>query len=105
MPIVAGSDSGNWPIVPYQFHGPTSVREIELLGAAGFTPAEALAAATRVPATMLGLEPEIGTIQVGKHADMIIMRGDPLQDLRALRTLEWVVKDGVARTPAQWMGR
>ena len=105
VPIVVGSDSGNWPIVPYQFHGPTSVREIELLGEAGFTPAEALAAATRVPAVMLGIEHEVGTIEVGKRADLISLRGDPLQDLRVLRHLEWIVKDGVARTPAQWMAQ
>jgi imidazolonepropionase-like amidohydrolase len=105
VPIVVGSDSGNWPIVPYQFHGPTTLREIELLGEAGFTPPQALAAATRVPAAMLGLDREIGTVEVGKHADLVIVREDPLKDLRALRTVQWTVKDGVARSPAQWMSQ
>jgi imidazolonepropionase-like amidohydrolase len=105
VPIVVGSDSGNWPIVPYQFHGPTTLREIELLGQAGFTPMDAIESATRVPAAMLGLDREIGTIAIGKHADLVIVRDDPLQDLRALRTVQWTIKDGVAHSPSQWMSR
>jgi imidazolonepropionase-like amidohydrolase len=103
VPIVVGSDSGNWPIVPYQFHGPTTLREIELLGEAGFPPMAAIESATRVPAAMLGLDREIGTVAVGKRADLVIVRDDPLQDLRALRTVQWTIKDGVARSPSQWM--
>jgi imidazolonepropionase-like amidohydrolase len=103
VPIVVGSDSGNWPIVPYQFHGPTTVREIELLGQAGFPPMAAIESATRVPATMLGLDREIGTVAIGKRADLVIVRDDPLQDLRALRTVEWTIKDGVAHSPSEWM--
>lgn len=105
VPIVVGSDSGNWPIVPYQFHGPTTLREIELLGQAGFTPAEVIAAATRVPAAMLGLERELGTVEIGKRADLVIVREDPLRDVGALRSVQWTVNDGVARTPTQWMGQ
>lgn len=104
VPIVMGSDSGNWPIIPYEFHGPTSLREIELLGEAGLKPHEALAAATRVAAAMLGKEDEIGTIAAGKRADLVVVRGDPLRDLRALRNIQWTVRGGVARTPSQWMG-
>lgn len=79
-------------------------REIELLGGAGLTPAEAITAATRTPARMLGLEAEIGTVEVGKRADLLIVDGDPLADPRALRKVRWTVRDGVARTPAGWMG-
>jgi imidazolonepropionase-like amidohydrolase len=104
VPIVVGSDSGNGPIVPYLFHGLTTLREIELLGGAGLSPAQALAAATRTPASMLGLASEIGTVEPGKRADLVIVRGDPLRDLRALRTPLWTVKDGVAHTPSEWMG-
>jgi imidazolonepropionase-like amidohydrolase len=103
VPIIVGSDSGNWPIVPYQFHGPTTLREIELLGQAGFAPMDAIASATRKPATMLGLEQEIGTVTVGKRADLVIVRDDPLEDLRALRTVQWTIKDGVAHSPSEWM--
>ena len=103
VPIVAGSDSGNWPVIPYEFHGPTSVRELELLGEAGLTPEEVLVAATRTPARMLGLADEVGTIEVGKRADLIVTRDDPLKDLRALRRLRWTIQGGVARTPEEWM--
>jgi imidazolonepropionase-like amidohydrolase len=105
VPIVAGSDSGNWPILPYEFHGPTTLREIELLGEAGLSPQEAIQAATRVAAEMLGLAEEIGTVEVGKRADLVIVREDPLDDLRALRTVRYTVVDGEARTPEAWMSR
>ena len=105
IPIVVGSDSGNGPIVPYLFHGVTTLREIELLGGAGLSPAQAIAAATRTPARMLGLSDEIGTVEPGKRADLMIVRGDPLKDLRALRKVVWTVKNGVAHTPAEWMER
>jgi len=49
----------------------------------------AIMAATRVPAEMLGLANEIGTVEVGKRADLVIVHDDPLRDLRALRTIEW----------------
>jgi len=62
-------------------------------------------AATSVPATMLGLAAEIGTVEVGKRADLIIVHEDPLKDLRALRTIEWTLKDGIAHSPAEWMGQ
>jgi hypothetical protein len=105
IPIVVGSDSGNSPLMPYLFHGLTTLREIELLGGAGLSPAEAIAAATRTPSRMLGLASEIGTVEPGKRADLVIVRGDPLKDLRALRSVLWTVKDGVAHTPAEWMQR
>jgi imidazolonepropionase-like amidohydrolase len=103
IPIVMGSDSGNWEIIPYEFHGPTSVREVELLANAGLTPAEAIVAATRLPAEMLGVADEIGSLQVGKRADLVILAEDPLEDLSALTRPLWIVKDGEARTPMGWM--
>ena len=101
--VVAGSDSGNWPLISYFFHGPTTLREIELLGESGLSPMEAIQAATVVPARMLDLSDEIGTIEVGKQADLAIVRGDPLEDLGALRSIEWTVQRGIARTPQEWM--
>ena len=103
IPIVMGSDSGNWEIIPYEFHGPTSVREVELLANAGMTPAEAIEASTRLPAEMIGVADEIGTVEIGKRADMVILPEDPLADLTALTRPLWIVKDGEARTPAGWM--
>ena len=103
VPIVVGSDAPFRPSAVYGFHGVTTIREIELVGEAGLSPAEVLQAATRVAAEMLGLDAEIGTVEVGKHADLVVVREDPLEDLRALRTIEWSVRRGVARTPAEWM--
>lgn len=100
-PIVMGSDAGNWPILPFEFHGPTSIREIELLGEAGFTPAEALTAATRTAAEMLGIE--AGIVAPGRIADFVVVEGDPLADLSALRRLRYTVRAGVARSPEEWM--
>jgi imidazolonepropionase-like amidohydrolase len=103
IPVVMGSDSGNWEIIPYEFHGPTSVREVELLANAGMTPAEAIEASTRLPAEMIGVADEIGTVEVGKRADLVILPEDPLADLSVLTRPLWIVKDGEARTPAGWM--
>lgn len=103
VPIVIGSDAGNWPIIPYVFHAASTHREIDLLAEAGVPAADVLAAATRVPARMLGIEDDVGTIEVGKRADLVVVAGDPLADVRALRTIRWTIKDGVARTPRQWM--
>jgi imidazolonepropionase-like amidohydrolase len=104
VPIVVGSDAPSpWDMAVHHFHGPATLREIELLGRAGLPPVDAIAAATRTAAAMLGLDAELGTVEAGKRADLVIVRDDPLVDLRALRTIRWTVRDGVARTPAEWM--
>lgn len=103
VPIVMGSDSGNWPVILSEFHGPTSIRELELLAAAGFSNAEVLTTATRTPAEMLGREAEQGTVEVGKLADLVIVEGNPLEDLGAMRHVVYTVRAGDARTPAEWM--
>lgn len=105
VPIVIGTDTPGTPYFQYNFHGPTVLREIELVAAAGLSPAEALAAATRVPAKMVGLDAELGTIEIGKKADMVVLDGDPLQDLRALRSIRWTIKGGIAHSPEEWMRR
>ena len=103
IPIVLGSDSACTPSAIYDFHGFLTLRELELLGEAGLTPREALKAATVTPAEMLGLADQIGTVEAGKRADLVIVRDDPLVDLRAMRSVQWTVKDGVVRTPQEWM--
>jgi imidazolonepropionase-like amidohydrolase len=52
---------------------------------------------------MLGLAHELGTVEVGKRADLLIVGADPLEDLRALQMIRWTVRDGVAHTPEEWM--
>jgi hypothetical protein len=104
IPIVAATDSPSpWDGSSTHFHGPGMLRELELLVEAGIAPMAALIAATRTPAEMLGLANEIGTIEPGKRADLLIVDGDPLEDIRALRRIRWVVRAGELRTSAGWM--
>jgi len=104
VPIVAATDVPSpWPDAIYHFHGPQLARELELLVEGGFTPREAIAAATATPARMLGLDAEIGTIAIGKRADLVLVEGDPDRGIGALRRVRWTVRDGIAHTPAEWM--
>lgn len=101
--IVMGSDTVYHNYAPYSLHGFTSLREIELLGEAGLSPQEAIKAATVNAAQMIGLDREIGTIEAGKRADLVILKDNPLNNLQAFRTVRWTVKDGIAKTPKEWM--
>lgn len=73
--------------------------ELEALVEAGFTPFEALQAATVNGATLLGLQDEIGTIEPGKRADLVAVDGDPLADIAALEQVVCVLRDGVVQYP------
>ncbi len=104
IPIVVGTDSGNWPMVPSCFHGPSMMVEIELFGEAGMAPMDVLQSATRIPAEMRRIDHLVGTVEVGKRADLIVVGEDPLEDLSAIRrSLKWTIRDGDARTPEEWM--
>ena len=103
VPLVLGSDSGNWPIFPFLFHGPTTIRELELMVEAGLSPQEALLAATKTPAEMLGRAGQIGRIAPGAAADVLLVRGDPLANIAAMRDLAWVISEGQVETPDGWM--
>ncbi|MDA5193455.1 amidohydrolase family protein [Govanella unica] len=71
-----------------------AVRETELYVEAGMTPLQALRAAMVNPARMLGAEADLGGLQSGKYADIIAVTANPLQDIRALRTIGFVMKGG-----------
>ncbi|WP_437631038.1 amidohydrolase family protein [Sorangium sp. So ce854] len=88
--IAAGSDAGN----PAVFHGLALRREVALLVAAGMTPVDALAAATRTAADVLG-RPDLGRIEEGALADVLVVDGDPLADVGALERVSRVYKSGV----------
>ncbi len=103
IPIVVATDSGSWPHFLNLFHGPTTLREMELLANAGMDLSDVIAAATSVPAKMMGIDHLVGTVEIGKRADLIVVSGDPLEDITALRKLLWVIKDGEARRPRDWM--
>jgi imidazolonepropionase-like amidohydrolase len=80
-------------------HG-ESWRELAWLVRAGMTPPEALQAATIVNARALGLEGKVGEIWQGAFADLVAVRGDPTTDIRAVRDVVFVMKDGVVvRSP------
>jgi imidazolonepropionase-like amidohydrolase len=87
--IAAGTDTGA-PLVPHN----SVRRELELLVRLGFTPMEAIEAATRVAAEAMRMEAVVGTLTPGRHADLIAVGGDPTQDIAALYDLRLVVKGG-----------
>jgi imidazolonepropionase-like amidohydrolase len=104
VPIVVATDAPSpWPEAIHHFHGVQTLDEVILVGEAGLAPLEAIAAATSVPARMLGLEGEIGTLAPGMRAEILLVEGAPDRDLRALRRVRWTVQGDVARTPAEWM--
>jgi imidazolonepropionase-like amidohydrolase len=88
--VVAGCDTG----APLNFHSPLA-REIGNLADAGLTPLEAIQAATLRPAQMQGVDRDLGSVSVGKLGDVIVVDGDPLQDLTLLQhRVVHVIKDG-----------
>jgi imidazolonepropionase-like amidohydrolase len=74
--------------------GLSTIQEIELLVKAGLSPEAALKAATSVAARHLGLENEIGTLETGMSADILLVRGDPLRDIGDLHQVDAVVQAG-----------
>ena len=103
VPLVIGTDAGGSPVVPWLVHGPSMEMEVTLLERAGLSPLAILTAATWTPAQMLGMEEELGTIEVGKRADLLIVEGDPLSDASVLLRPRWVIRAGDCRTPQEWM--
>lgn len=94
--VLAGTDAGN----PGTTHGASLHGELELLVRAGLAPAEALAAATAVPARRFGMA-DRGRIAAGLRADLVLVDGDPLADIKATRAIARVWKNGhvVSREP------
>ncbi len=84
VPIVAGTDGSGLEII----------HELEIYQQAGMTSAEALAAATIVPARMVGVDKTTGSIAVGKAADLVLVEGDPEARIGDLRQTRWVVQEG-----------
>ena len=84
--IVAGTD--------YGLPGFSLLRELELYVDAGLSPLEAIRAATAVPAEVMGVSREVGTIETGKRADLVVLDADPLADIHNVRRGRWVVANG-----------
>lgn len=86
-----GTDSGT----PMNFHTEALWREIKAHVDMGMPPLRAIAAATRVNARIIGRGADLGTIEPGKLADVIVVKGDPLFSVTALSQVEIVVKNGL----------
>ncbi len=90
--IVFGTDTGG----SFTFH-----RELELYQRAGMTPPEILKRATYDAARYLGQDQRLGAIEKGKLADFFLIPGDPVKDLKAIKTIRMVVKDGTFYFPSE----
>ncbi|HEY4334850.1 MAG TPA: amidohydrolase family protein, partial [Puia sp.] len=93
VPIVAGTDMG--------FPGYSVARELELYVEAGLTPLEALRTATVVPALVMKQAGVSGSLMAGRAADIIIVDGDPLHQIRDIRKVKMVIKDGKIYNPTR----
>jgi imidazolonepropionase-like amidohydrolase len=95
VPVVVGTDEG---IPGHSVH-----REIELYVEAGLTPMEALQAATIVSARAMKMDGEIGTIERGKRADLVVLNANPLDAISNIRSVRWTISDGrVYDAPTLW---
>ncbi len=90
--IVPGTDTGG----SFTYH-----RELELMTETGFTPAAALSRATLEMARYLGMEQTTGSIERGKLADFFLIPGDPTKDIKAIKSISLVAKDGVFYLPSE----
>jgi hypothetical protein len=88
--LLAGTDMPN----PYTMPGYSLHQELELLVQSGLPPVEALRAATLNPAQFLGRETEMGTVEQGKWADLVLLNANPLEDIRNTRKIEAVIVNG-----------
>ena len=97
IPIVMGSDTGFFGVLL----GVASPMELELMVEGGLTRNDALRAATINAARMIGKDKEIGSVEAGKMADLLILDANPLEDIGAIRRIHRVVKGGVVHDPAR----
>jgi imidazolonepropionase-like amidohydrolase len=97
IPIALGTDAGN----PLTLHGPSIYAELEAMQAAGLTPLQVLVAATQGSARALGREKDLGTVEKGKQADLLILGADPAADIRNVRQVRSVMRGGALRTIAE----
>jgi imidazolonepropionase-like amidohydrolase len=100
IPIAMGTDAGN----PLTLHGPAVYAEMDAMQSAGLTPMQVLVAATRNAALAMG-RPDLGTVERGKAADLVVLGADPTADASAFRKLVAVVRAGVLHPVAELRAR
>ncbi len=88
--LVAGSDLPNPWVVP----GASLHRELELLASAGIPPQEVIGMATKNAADALGISGEVGTVETGKAADLVVLTSNPLKSISNTRQIEYVIQGG-----------
>jgi imidazolonepropionase-like amidohydrolase len=91
IPVAMGTDAGN----PLTLPGPSVYAEMEAMQADGMTPMQVLVAATRTGALAMGRGRDLGTVEAGKIADLLIVAADPTAGIAALRKLRFVVRGGI----------
>jgi imidazolonepropionase-like amidohydrolase len=91
VPMAMGTDCSGASLCP---HGQNTA-ELELMVAAGMSPMDALVASTSGAARALGLEQDIGSLQPGKHADIVAIADDPVRSIKAVRDVRLVMQKGV----------
>ena len=90
VPILAGTDAGTSGVVTgFSLHD-----ELKLMVEAGLTNKEALISATRLPAEWLGIDKEVGTVETGKYADLILLDANPLEHIKNTRAINAVFVNG-----------
>jgi len=94
--LLVGTDPTGWggTLPPNSTHA-----ALILLVEAGFTPLETLSMATLTGARFLGVDDEVGTVEVGKRADLVLVKGEPDKDIASVQNVALVFKDGVAYDP------
>jgi imidazolonepropionase-like amidohydrolase len=88
IPVIFGTDSAVYP------HGRNAEEFAQLVDLVGMSPAEALASATTGAAALIDMENEVGRIAPGYSADLIAVDGNPLEDVRVLEQVDWVMVRG-----------
>jgi imidazolonepropionase-like amidohydrolase len=89
--LLVGTDAGT----PLNFNVNATRNEVALFAKWGMPPLDAISAATRLPAQALGKDKEFGTIDPGKYADVVVVNGNPLEDMADLQNVVHVFKEGV----------
>mgnify|MGYP003307481098 FL=1 len=86
--IAFGTDSG------VSYHGENGKEFLHMVEW-GMTPMEAIVSATKIGSELLGIEDKLGTIEIGKTADIIAVKGDPIKDITVLQNVSFVMKNGI----------
>ncbi|MGB5344752.1 MAG: amidohydrolase family protein [Woeseia sp.] len=88
VPITYGTDAAVYP------HGMNG-RQFEIMVKRGMTPMDAIKSATSVAAEVMGMADDVGAVEAGRYADLIAVRGNPLDDIALLQSVDYVIKGGV----------